>query len=324
MDREIKPFKDHDQRFKTLLREFLPEFFELFFPEWAARFDFTRTEWLDKEIFPDPPEGKRRSLDLVAKLPTVDNEAGPEEWLSLIHVEIESSDSVEPLRRRMHRYYTHLRDEHELPVLPIALYLRVGLEGIGFDEFRDGFGSLELLVFRYLYVGLPALDAVEYMQKNDLGVAMASLMKTPDDDRAALRAAMADVVIQMDRDEYRRYLLFECIETYMVLNEEQQAEYERLLKTEQFQGAARMATTSLEKGLEQGLEQGLQQGLQQGAAQGRREMIQFLIEDRFGALSGAAKSRLDGMDDEELREVARKLFSAKSFDELGLSAEKNE
>jgi len=254
----------------------------------------------------------------------VDNEAGPEEWLSLIHVEIESSDSVEPLRRRMHRYYTHLRDEHELPVLPIALYLRVGLEGIGFDEFRDGFGSLELLVFRYLYVGLPALDAVEYMQKNDLGVAMASLMKTPDDDRAALRAAMADVVIQMDRDEYRRYLLFDCIETYMVLNDEQQAEYERLLQTEQFQGAARMATTSLEKGLEQGLEQGLQQGLQQGAAQGRREMIQFLIEDRFGALSGAAKSRLDGMDDEELREVARKLFSAKSFDELGLSAEKNE
>jgi hypothetical protein len=35
---------DHDQRFKTLLREFLPEFFDGFFPEWAPRFDFTCTE----------------------------------------------------------------------------------------------------------------------------------------------------------------------------------------------------------------------------------------------------------------------------------------
>ena len=26
-------------------------FFELFFPEWAGRFDFTQVAWLDKEIF---------------------------------------------------------------------------------------------------------------------------------------------------------------------------------------------------------------------------------------------------------------------------------
>src|SRR5947209_2585097 len=58
---------DHDQRFKNLLHEFLPEFFQLFFPSWAERFDFAQIEWLDKEAFPDPPQGERRSLDLVAK-----------------------------------------------------------------------------------------------------------------------------------------------------------------------------------------------------------------------------------------------------------------
>jgi hypothetical protein len=31
---------DHDQRFKTLLESFFPEFMRLFFPEWADRFDF--------------------------------------------------------------------------------------------------------------------------------------------------------------------------------------------------------------------------------------------------------------------------------------------
>ena len=61
---------DHDQRFKALLREFLPEFFALFFPDWAARFDFAGTEWLEQEAFLDPPGGEKRILDVVAKVPT--------------------------------------------------------------------------------------------------------------------------------------------------------------------------------------------------------------------------------------------------------------
>jgi len=61
---------EHDQRFKTLVREFFGEFFLLFFPDWADLFDFSRVEWLDKEMFVDPPHGESDYLDLVAKLPT--------------------------------------------------------------------------------------------------------------------------------------------------------------------------------------------------------------------------------------------------------------
>src|SRR5262249_28728991 len=57
---------DRDQRFKLLLQEFLAEFFALFFPEWADRFDFTKVEWLDKEVFVDPPQGSHQFLDLGA------------------------------------------------------------------------------------------------------------------------------------------------------------------------------------------------------------------------------------------------------------------
>jgi hypothetical protein len=49
---------DHDQRLKILTREFLREFFALFFPLWVERFDFTKVEWLDKEVFLDPPQGE--------------------------------------------------------------------------------------------------------------------------------------------------------------------------------------------------------------------------------------------------------------------------
>src|SRR5262245_12278369 len=110
---------DHDQFFKTLLRAFFAEFFELFFPEWVERFDFARAEWLDKELFLDPPAGERRSIDLLPRLPTTRPVTpGEDTWLALVHVEVESADKVAPLRRRMFEYYEHLRRHHGLPVLP--------------------------------------------------------------------------------------------------------------------------------------------------------------------------------------------------------------
>src|SRR5437016_14186823 len=88
------PMADHDQRFKTLLREFFADFFYLFFAAWADRFDFSQIEWLDKEVFPEPPQGKRRFLDLVAKIATRQVVPGQrpgqqDSWIALIHVEIE-------------------------------------------------------------------------------------------------------------------------------------------------------------------------------------------------------------------------------------------
>jgi hypothetical protein len=46
---------DHDQRFKALIREFFGYFLRLFFADWADRLDCDAVEWLDKEVFPDPP-----------------------------------------------------------------------------------------------------------------------------------------------------------------------------------------------------------------------------------------------------------------------------
>ena len=112
---------DHDQRFKAMIREFFPEFMQLFLPTWAEQFDFTSTEWLEQEVLPDPPEGERHVLDLVAKLRTAENltsrsSTAPDEWLAMVHVEIESEDRTTRLKPRLPRYYHHLRDKHRLPV----------------------------------------------------------------------------------------------------------------------------------------------------------------------------------------------------------------
>jgi hypothetical protein len=174
---------DHDQRFKVLLQTFFAEFLLLCFRPRAERLDATAVTWLDKEVFPEPPEGQRRILDLVGKLPTRRPVPGQrpgeaDHWLALVHIEIESPDEATPLRPRICDAYFNLRRKHGLPVLPLAMHLRVGLDGLGVDVYEEHFWELRPLHFEYLYVGLPALDGVEYVQGDSwLGVALSALMR---------------------------------------------------------------------------------------------------------------------------------------------------
>src|SRR4051812_46803171 len=103
---------DHDQRFKVLIREFFREFIELFFPPWAQRFDFGNIDWLEKEVFLEPPQGERRAVDLLARLPVrqeVRTHAGAApSWLVLVHIEAEWRDRAAELRPRFFEYYRQL------------------------------------------------------------------------------------------------------------------------------------------------------------------------------------------------------------------------
>ncbi len=131
--------EDHDQRFKALIREFFADFLTLFFENWAKRFDLSEIVWLDKELLPDPPDGGRHLLDLVAKLRALEpigdtSGTDPAMWLALIHIEVESPDRTTSIKPRLPAYALHLGDRYGLPVLPIVIYLNVALDGIGIDS----------------------------------------------------------------------------------------------------------------------------------------------------------------------------------------------
>src|SRR5262249_47822521 len=157
---------DHDQRLKVLLKEFFEAFFRAFFPAWAARFEFSAIDWLDKELFLAPPQGEKRQLDLVARLRLRPGAPPPRadvtDLVALVHVELESRASALAFRPRMFEYYVQLRRDTGLAVLPIGLFLRVGLDGIGWDTYEEHFWEHEILRFEYAYVGLPALDGEAY------------------------------------------------------------------------------------------------------------------------------------------------------------------
>ena len=64
--------------------------------------------------------------------------------LALVHVEVEARESVQAFRPRMFEYYVQLRRDSQLPVLPIGLFLRVGLEGTGWDAYEEYFWERRL------------------------------------------------------------------------------------------------------------------------------------------------------------------------------------
>jgi len=304
---------DHDQRFKALLLEFLPEFFHLFFPEWADRFDFTDVQWLEQEIFPDPPHGERRSIDLVAQLPVnhapdLSDEPGGR-WLVLVHVEIESADNVAPLRRRMFEYHRHLRNKYEQPVLSIGLYLRVGLEGIGWDVYEERFWGRTLVHFEYPYIGLPALDGEHYLGgANLLGAALAALMRLPAERRMELGREAWRRLVQSQENEHRRYLLSDCIAAYIPRNEAERQVLESQLLLTTDPGERTMIATIWDRARDE------------GKMEAQREFLLIQLEERFGQLAEPVRQRLAQMSSEQMKGLVRAVMTAASLKELGLES----
>jgi hypothetical protein len=310
--------EDHDQRMKVLLREFFEEFIRLFFPQWAERFDFGTVTWLDKEIFPDPPRGERTAADLVARLTTravPPRLEAPEDWLALVHIELESADKAAPLRRRMFHYYSPLSRDYNLPVLPLAVYMRVGLEGLGWDVYEESFWGQPILRLTYPYVGLPALDAEQYVrQDNWLGVALSALMRVTPERRLELGQEAWRRLIQCPENAYRRYLLCECLDAYLPQNDDQRRNFEQTILTDPDPGVRTMSMTIFEKFRQEGRAE----GIAEGSVKGQRDSLLVLLETRFGPLTPETKGQIERLTPDRIREVLVAQIRAQSLNDLNL------
>jgi len=301
---------DHDQRFKTLLQEFLPEFMALFFPHWVDRFDFTRTEWPNVEAFLDPPERERKVLDLVAKVPTtVPTGERPDDCLLLIHVEVESAESATRLRNRMLQYYAYLRRTYDLPVLPIGLFLYVGFDGIGRDSYQESLWDETFIRFDYIRIGLPALDGIQFQNgPNLLGLALSALMKLPSEDRARILAEGVERIALSGENDVRRYFLAECYENYFPLSDDERENYQRIMAEQRPEGRELMG----------GLELREQRGERRGRMNEKRDIVVRLLTKKFGSLSEAVQTQVNSLSPERLDEIVLSVIDATSLAELGL------
>jgi hypothetical protein len=298
---------DHDQRLKVLIQEFFAAFFQCFFPAWAARFKFDEVDWLDKELFLAPPQGERRQFDLVARLRLRPDapppRAGATDVVALVHLEFESRASTLAFRPRMFDYYIQLRRDTGLPVLPIALFLRPGLDGIGWDAYEEHFWEHQIVRFDYAYVGLPGLVGEPFATgENLLGVALSALMRLPEDRRAELYAEGLKRIAASGENDYRRFLLAECLEAYADSGEAQKERVQALLHAEAYREVEPLMKTTYERGNEQG----------------ERRLTLRQMEAKFGPLSPEVKQQIEALSPDALAQVQIDLLKAQSLEQLRL------
>src|SRR5437588_5478212 len=128
-------------------------------------------------------------------------------------------------------------------------------------------------------------------------------MKIPKERVAWLGAQALQRIIKAPLPDQKRFLLSECVQAYLPLDEEQQQEYQRLVAGESYGEVRAMNVTWYEKGVEKG----------------RREMLRELLEDCFGPLPAPALERLQQASPERLAELRKKLRQAQSLRDLGLA-----
>lgn len=310
---------DHDQLFKAVVREFFPDFLRLFFPADAARFDLSAVTWLDKELFAHPPDGPKHILDLVAELRRADGLATS---LALVHVEIESADSVTGIEERLPDYYFHLRRTQQKPVLPVVVFLKVGLNGIGVREVTDEFAGEPILTLRYRYVGLPGLPAEAYLRgDNWLGVALSALMGAPREQRLALGVEAMQRLGDAPLSDGRKALLGDCVETYIDIPNDASKQFQDILDANATGRVPAMHKTRVqiasEKAREEGRQEGRQVGWQESEQRTLRTAVTELLEARFGPVPSAFVGWVASVTDTaELRRIHIAAGTAATFDEF--------
>jgi Domain of unknown function (DUF4351) len=179
----------------------------------------------------------------------------------------------------------------------------VGLDGIGWDAYEEHFWEHRIVRFDYAYVGLPALDGEPYATgENLLGVALSALMRLPADRRAELYAEGLKRIASSGENDYRRFLLAECLEAYAELDESQKERLQALLHAEAYREVEPLMKTTYERGIEQG----------------ERRLTLRLVEARFGPLPPDVKQQIEALFPDALARLQLDLLKAESLKELCL------
>lgn len=297
---------DHDHLFKQLIETFFREFLELFCPVEAAQIDFRRVEFLREEFFTDVRRGKRKRLDLVAK---VRLKRGGERFI-LVHFEFEASRKDHDFPRRMYEYFSQLFLRHGLPVVPIAVFSDTATwtEPVP-DFFELSLSPRSRVRFDFHLIKLSQLDHRRFLKSdNPLAFALMAKMKYTRRQRVRLKADFLRLILRAGIDPARQSLLVEFVETYMPLVATEQTQFTELIQTEAtYREVQHMVTTYEQAGIEKGIEQG------------RLEMLLLVLEKRFPKLPDSIRRRVQQIhSSRRIEEILQAVLDGKPLNELGL------
>lgn len=289
----------HDPLFKSLLRNFFAGFLRLVAPELAARLDLSAVAFLDKEFVSTTPPRTHGLVDLLARAPL---KTETDRFL-LVHVEVEAR-ARRGMGNRLRDYHRAIQARHEDPILSIVVYLKGGQKGVCEQVLDGDLRAPGLTSFRYLSFGLSGCSAAEYLASPEpLAWALAALMDRGDWSRAALKKDCLTRIAGATLGDREKFELANCVETYLELTSREAEEFS-LLDTPPIRRRAMLyKVTWADKMM----------------GEGARQMLFFLLEDRFGSIPEEVKTRLQRIRSlKRLNRLAKKAYTVESIKDLRL------
>ncbi len=306
---------DHDQIFKTLCESFFKEFMQLFCSEEAELMDFSTVEFLRDEHFTDVPRGRKKQMDLVARVGL----KGGGFRCVLVHFEFESRRLQPDFGERFFQYFCQLYLRYGVPVVGLAVFTGKGTARTTIPE------SFELRLtercgVRYDYhaVNLSQLDYRNFLESNNpLAYALMAKMNWSRQQVVRLKADFMRLMLGSEINPARRSLLLDFIETYIPLVEPEQTEFLSLLETTQPYREVERMLTSYELN---GIKKGKEIGFQEGAVLTTQRHILTYLRKRFGKVPVAVERKIQRCaDPTKLELVYERALDCTQLSELDLS-----
>src|SRR5579863_944347 len=114
-------------------------------------------------------------------------------------------------------------------------------------------------------------------------------------------------IAKSGENDIRRFLLAECLEAYINLDEQQRQQFQALLDTQQFREAKPLMITTYERGKAEGKIEGRAEGIQEGKLEGKletcRENVLLILSTRFAPLSPAIQHKVAEITLDQLRQL---------------------
>lgn len=132
------------------------------------------------------------------------------------------------------------------------------------------------------------------------------MMRQPPERRAELYAEGLKRIARSGENDFRRFLLAECLEAYADLDAAQKGQLQALLQTEAYREVKPLMKTTYERGMEAGIDKG------------ERRAALWQMEAKFGPLDPHVKERVESLPTEALARLLIDLLRAQTIEELGL------
>lgn len=298
---------DHDRLFKELLSTFFQEFIELFLPDVAGYIERDSLTFLNQEVFTDITSGERREVDLLAQV-----KFQGQDTCFLIHLENQSYSQA-GFERRMFHYFARLDEKYALPIYPVVIFSFDTPQRPEANRYQVKFPDRTVLEFSYVAIQLNRLNWRDFLQQhNPVAAALMAKMKIEPEDRPKVKAECLRLLATLRLDPARMQLISGFIDTYLRLNEAEEAVFEaevdRMgLSEEEEERVMEIVTSWMEKGIEQGLQQALAREI--------RVVLQ-LLNRRLGSILPALESNIRHLSLVEIELLMEALLDFESQGDL--------